>query len=188
MRSELFRGDSFQCIINDPANALRAALVIKTYIRSLNTGELYSSAGKGINAQKSRSVFYNHYVIDARMAIGIGNTERTNRKIATSHGEAFTLSGHLLDSIYKTKKTLAIISNDQYKDELETEAILLDAILSKTSALQCSVLNLKLLSHTEEEIAQKLKVGQSAVNQRSTGGSWNAINAMVERFEKIYKA
>ena len=71
-------------------------------------------------------------------------------------------------------------------DELETESILLDALISRTTALQCEVINLKLLGYTEMEIARQLKIMQSAVNQRSISGNWNAIEAMVKRFEIIY--
>ena len=36
MKSETFRGDSFQCLLKHPADALKIALIQKTYIRSLN--------------------------------------------------------------------------------------------------------------------------------------------------------
>ena len=65
-------------------------------------------------------------------------------------------------------------------------AVFLDAILSKATALQCEVINLKLLRNTELEIAEILGVRQSAVNQRSSAGGWNAIAAGVNRFRKIY--
>jgi hypothetical protein len=84
------------------------------------------------------------------------------------------------------KQTFAIATNEGFSNELETEFTLLDAIISKTSALQCEVLNLKLLGYTEVEISTRLDVQQSAVNQRSNSGNWNAIEAMLKRFEKIY--
>jgi hypothetical protein len=52
--------------------------------------------------------------------------------------------------------------------------------------LQCEVINLKLLEYTEIEIARKLKINQSAVNQRSIAGNWGAIHSAVKRFAKIY--
>jgi DNA-directed RNA polymerase specialized sigma subunit len=184
MKSEIYRGDSFQCLLNTE-NALIVALIIKTYIRGLNPSVLYDLQSRK-EPLKKNSIFYTNYIFDARIAIGIGETEETNKKLASSNGQAFLISGHLLDEIKNTKQTLIIGSSDEYNDELETESILLDAIISKTSALQCHVINLKLRNLTEIQIAEKLNIGQSAVNQRSTAGNWNAIESMRFRFEEIY--
>jgi hypothetical protein len=170
MKSEMYRGDSFQCLLNRPSDALRAALIIKTRIRSIDRSE---------DSQRSET-------LDARIAIGIGEVEKTQTKISTSNGIAFILSGHLLDEMKDNKQTFGISTTDKFQDELETESILLDNILSKTTPLQCEVLNLKLSGYSEIEIARKFKIGQSAVNQRSTLGSWNAINSMLDRFDMIY--
>jgi len=35
-RSETFRGDSFQCLVKQPADAIKICLIQKTFIRSLN--------------------------------------------------------------------------------------------------------------------------------------------------------
>ncbi len=185
MRSEIFRGDSFQCLISDPKDALKVALIIKTFIRSLNPSHSYEVSKKSNPAIK-RNVIYPSWIFDARIAIGIGEVDSFSGRLAVSSGEAFSLSGHLLDKIKNKKQSIAIASNDDYNNELETESILLDAIISKTSALQCEVINSKLLGYTEIEIAKEFKIMQSAVNQRSNSGNWNAINAMVERFENIY--
>ena len=173
MKSEIFRGDSFQCLL-PVANALQVALLIKTRIRSLNPSELYDLQLRK-NPNQTKAMFFTNHIFDARIAIGIGETGATVQKLASSHGAAFTISGHLLDDIKNSRQTLAIASDDEFSDELATESILLDALISKTSALQCQVLNLKLLNFTEIQIAGKLDIAQSAVNQRSTSGNWNAI-------------
>ncbi|MEO8769036.1 MAG: hypothetical protein ABI402_03095 [Ferruginibacter sp.] len=185
MRSETFRGYSFQCLVKKPVDALRIALLQKTFIRSLNPSDLYegrkknkSSAGKGI--------FFPTWIFDARIAIGIGDVDSVKNSLAASGGKAFRLSGQLLDNMKKRKQSFAIATDDKFNDELETEFILLDAIISKTTALQCEVINLKLLGYTEMEIAKRLDIMQSAVNQRSNSGNWNAMESMLKRFEKIY--
>jgi hypothetical protein len=127
MKSEIYRGDSFQCLLNTE-NALIVALIIKTYIRGLNPSVLYDLQSRK-EPLKKNSIFYTNYIFDARIAIGIGETEETNKKLASSNGQAFLISGHLLDEIKNTKQTLIIGSSDEYNDELETESILLDAII-----------------------------------------------------------
>jgi hypothetical protein len=42
------------------------------------------------------------------------------------------------------------------------------------------------LGYNENEIAQILKINQSAVNQRSISGNWNAIEILLKRFENLY--
>ncbi|MES2616363.1 MAG: hypothetical protein V4613_00705 [Bacteroidota bacterium] len=185
MKSELYRGDSFQCLVQNPANALRICLIIKTYIRRLNTIHPYEIRRKnGMN--KNQNIANPRWIFDARISIGIGKVYEQNRSIATSDGEAFQLSGRLLDQMKAQKQTLAISSSDSYNNELMTELTLLDSLILKTTALQCEVINLKLLGYTETQIAKDLKVGQSAVNQRSNSGSWNAIETLLNRFEYLY--
>jgi hypothetical protein len=187
IRSEMYRGDSFQCLVSKPQDALRVALLIKTKIRSLNPSEPFSVA-KSNKPAKVRSILYTTWMFDARMAIGIGDAaNRATQKLVTTSDEAFILSGHQLDELKGIKQALGISTLDKYRDELQTEILLLDTIIAKTTALQCEVIHLKLQDYSEIEIAKKLKIGQSAVNQRSNLGSWNAIRAMVDRFETIYE-
>ncbi|MGE0590170.1 MAG: hypothetical protein AB7O48_16445 [Cyclobacteriaceae bacterium] len=183
MRSEMYRGDSFQCLVHKPEDALRIALLIKTAIRSWNPAEEKKPASRKKKTKVSNTPAE---MFDARMAIGIAEMENSRGKLASNTEMPFILSGHKLDELKNSKQTLAIDAMDEFGDELDTESILLDTILSKTTALQCEVINMKLDDYSEIEIAKKLKIGQSAVNHRSNLGSWNAIDAMVDRFETIY--
>lgn len=185
MRSETFRGDSFQCLVQKPVDALKIALLQKTYIRSLNPSNVYDVYKKDDSLIR-RGVLFPTWIFDARIAIGIGEIDLLTERLASSGGEAFQLSGHLLDKMKSRKQSLAIATQDKFNSELQTEFILLDAIISKTTALQCEVIKLKLLGYTEHEIAKQLDVGQSAINQRSNNGNWNAIESMLKRFEIIY--
>jgi hypothetical protein len=186
VRSEMFRGDSFQCLVPNVEDALTVALLIKTKIRSLNPSELHSVNAKS-KPRKSKAVYFTTWVFDARLAIGIGEVPKTVKDLATTSSEAFYLSGHLLDEMKSRKQALDIEANDKYSEELETEMILLDNIIAKTTAMQCEVIHWKLWGLPEIDIANKLGIGQSAVNQRSNAGSWNAIRAMLDRFETIYE-
>ena len=184
MKSEMFRGDSFQCLLKLPFISLRLALIIKTYVRSLNPIDFYDV--KKVNSNQEKKMHQTNWLFDVRIGLGIGEVDSETKTLANSNGEAFHLSGSALDELKDSKQHLAVKTNDEFREEWETSIILLDAIMSKTSALQCQVLNLKLLGYTEIQIAQRLDVGQSAINQRSVSGNWNAINAMVKRFENVY--
>ena len=181
----MFRGDSFQCLVPKVEDALTVALLIKTRIRSLNPSELHSVKAKG-KPRKAKAVYFTSWVFDARLAIGIGEVPKTVKELATTSSEAFFLSGHLLDEMKNKKQSLDIDTEDKYREELETEMLLLDNIIAKTTAMQCEVIHWKLWGLSEIDIANKLGIGQSAVNQRSNAGSWNAISSMVDRFETMY--
>lgn len=185
MKTEMFRGDSFQCLVHNKENALRVALILKTYIRSLNPREIYD-IHKRSNTPERRGVFFTRWMFDARMAVGVGDVDLETNTLSNSNGPAFHLSGQMLDELKNSRQHLIIISDDEYNREWLTESVLLDAIIAKTSSLQCEVLNLKLLGYTETQIANRLNIMQSAVNQRSVSGNWNAINTMVKRYEEIY--
>lgn len=171
MQSEMYRGDSFQCLINNPKDGLRAALLIRTFIKSILTIET-------LHTRKQ--------TFDVRMALGIGGISLKTNNVITSDGEAFQLSGRLLDELKRTKAQFGIVTKDDFNNELNIESLLLDTIITELSPLQSEVIYFKLLDYNETEIAKKLKVNQSAINQRSVSGNWNVINKMVEHFEKIY--
>jgi hypothetical protein len=172
-KSEIFQGDSFQVITNKIEDILEIALIYKTFIRSVDS---ISNKNKKIAAE----------VYDARISIGIGKGIQLNTKLSNSTGIPFELSGRGLDFIKHSNVSLVISTDDIYNEELKTYLMLVDALLSKTSAKQCEVLNLKLLGYNEYEIADMIEINQAAVNQRSKSGNWNEIEYVVKRFRKIY--
>jgi len=180
--SQMYRGDSFQCLLTNPAIGLRAALILKTYIKSLDPTSLKSSP---LQEQTSALIFIDK-MFDVRVSIGMGEIIYNKSEVGLSDGEAFHLSGRKLDDMKKQKLTFAISTEDLYKEELTTLSALLDFILSKTTALQCEVITLKLDGLTETDIAERLAVQQSAVNQRAAAAGWSAIETAVKRFESIY--
>lgn len=183
MRYEIYRGDSFQCLLPNEHEALRLMLLLKTFIKSLNPNES-SEASKSNNTKPGLLV--PNLDFDARIALGIGNIDSNSTKLGQTNGQAFILSGHTLDELKNQKQTLAIATADSHHEELQTELILLDFIVSRMTALQSEVILWKLSGYTESYIAKQLGINQSAVNQRANSAGWNAINTLVQRFEKLY--
>ena len=85
---EIYRGDSFQVLINEPQLALKVTLILKSRLLSIF----------GPSKEKS----------NARIAIGIGTVRMQNSKIIESHGEAFELSGFELDKMIKDSASISI--------------------------------------------------------------------------------
>jgi len=184
--SEIFRGDSFQCLIKNPKDALKVALIIKTFIRSLNISEVHEVKSVSRPANR-KSIIYPVWMFDVRMGVGIGSVDLPMGKLGTSSGAAFQLSGGKLDELKDSRQKFSIASDDVHNKELEMESALLDAIINRTTALQCEVIYYKLLGYNETQIAKNfLQIEQAAVNQRSTSGCWNVISKMVDYFESLY--
>jgi len=83
---EIYRGDSFQVLINKPEDALLAAIKIKAALKTLPN-------------------------IDVRMALGLGSRTYNAAKITESNGSAFVHSGEKFETLKNEKQNLSIKSN-----------------------------------------------------------------------------
>lgn len=162
---ELYRGDSFQGVIDDPENALKKALQIRTYLKK---------SSKNPDS-------------DARIAIGIGTIDYPASSIAESDGEAFRNSGPVLDEM---KNGIKIKLKSPWKainEEMAVQLVLADAIISRWSAPQAEVIAQSLNAQKQIEIASSLGISQSAVNQRLKAANWEAIEQLIERYHFLIK-
>ena len=160
---DIYRGDSFQGILTEPGVSLGAAVIIRAYLRS----KIKHKA-------------------DARIAIGIGKIDYLPEHIIEGYGEAFVLSGKLLDEIKKSRYNLQIKTpSEEINQELRIEFILLDFVISKWSPEQSEAVIEHLKGLTQEKIAEKIKISQPAVHKRlENAGVW-LIDRMFRRFETL---
>jgi len=162
------RGDSIQGEISNPAKALKIALLLKTAVRKLKL------EGKNL---------------DIRIAIGVGNIENKRNSIDESFGEAYIYSGRSLDAMKNDRRVFVVKTNNEtVNEELDVELILLEAIMSGWKTTSAEVLYYTLLGFNETEIAEKLNVSQSAINQRKKTAGWVAVEALVNRYDKLIKS
>ena len=161
------RGDSIQGEISNPADALKIALLLKTAVKKLKVD--------------SKN-------LDIRIAIGVGNIDNKRNSIDESFGEAYIYSGRSLDNMKNDRRVFVAKTNNTVIDEeLDVELILLEAIMSGWKTTSAEVLYYTLLGFNETEIAERLNVSQSAINQRKKTAGWVAVEALVNRYEKLIK-
>jgi hypothetical protein len=185
--SRLIKGDYLECVIPEPESALRVALIIKTYLKSLSANGLVSEK------DKKRLKFFKTYSI--RLAIGYGELSRYDPEKGIIDGEAIYLSGRRINEEATHKKeriviknTLFFVSNSEnLNKEFEPLLTLIDFLLSKATAKQCEVLYMKLMNYNEEAIAAKIKKTQPVVNHHSMSAGWNSIEKAVIRFSDVLK-
>ncbi|MGA8853446.1 MAG: hypothetical protein WB492_04635 [Christiangramia sp.] len=169
----IFRGDSFQGIVYDPENALNIALGLKTAIN-----RLHLHGGDAHKAFKKEA--------DLRLAIGIGSYDFKRDSILEANGQAFQFSGRTLDEMKKAGRKLQLMTpSENINNEFDTSLFLFDTISDKWSTASAEVIYYLLKGFKETEIAEELEISQSAVNQRKKAAGWDAIEALLSRYQNI---
>lgn len=143
LKMELFRGDSFQIIVDKPEEALKVAVLLRAMLKS--------------QTPKSSKTFW-----DARIALGVGSIFYNTNKIVISDGEAFQLSGRELDAIGKGRLTIKTRWED-VNDELKVITAFADDIITGWSILQAQVIYTALLYQTPQKVIAS-KTNKSAQN------------------------
>jgi hypothetical protein len=163
---QIFRGDSFQVEIKDPADTLLAAIRIKATIKTIKN-------------------------LDVRMAIGVGEKKYVSRKIAESDGEAFVHSGEKFETLKKEKQTLAIRTPWPEFDKEMNICFRLAAIPMDTWTTNSAELIQMLISHrnlTQKALARRLGVTQPSISERQNRSHYEEIMDLEVLFrEKIIK-
>jgi hypothetical protein len=152
---QIYRGDSFQVEIKDPANSFMAAIRIKACIKSIQKEEL-----------------------DVRMAIGIGSKSYNAAKITESNGEAFINSGEKFESLKKLKQNLAIKSPwPEIDTELNLMISLASIAMDKWSPLSAEFITLSLKNKnlSQKELGDKIERTQSSVSERQKRAHYHEI-------------
>ncbi|MDA8403403.1 MAG: hypothetical protein M0Z56_04275 [Desulfobacteraceae bacterium] len=95
---DVYRGDGWQALINDPALSLRAALFIRAYVRfHLPEETLVNHSGEKTGMQPGIQV-------DTRLAIGVGSIDYVpENRVSAGDGPAFRRSGKLLERMIAPK-------------------------------------------------------------------------------------
>lgn len=156
---EIYRGDSFQVEVK-PEDALRAAILIKAYIKQ-------------------------NKELDVRMAIGIGKINHKAKKITESNGTAFINSGECYDNL--KRKTLAIRSGNEIFDEDINVYIDLSLLtMNNWTENSAKIVSLRIEkpTATQKELSEELQISQSNVSSRITRSGYDEIMNMEKKYRK----
>lgn len=159
---EIYRGDSFQIAV-PLEDSLRMALLIKSVIKKINSKKL-----------------------DVRLAIGISYEEINAEKISEASSEAFVYSGQLLDTLKQKKIHLGMKSPwEEFDKEFNMMFKLALIIMNSWTNNSAEVAEILFRNSgiTQVEIAEKLGIAQSSVNDRIKRGAIYEIMEM----EKYYR-
>jgi hypothetical protein len=179
----IIQGDTIECALKSPQYSLRIALLLKTFIKSLDFGE---------NGE-SRMKYFNEYGI--RLAVAVAPLSTLIPEKGIIDGEAIYLSGRAIKKYSTSNKAKVIIKqtmffrspDEQLQNYIEVLFCLLDTVTSGFSAKQSEVVYYKLLGFSEKEISKKLGKSQSAISQHSTSAGWLSVEKAVIHFENSIK-
>ena len=170
----IIKGDYIECLLPSAKDSFRVALIIKSCIKSFPVSE-----------SKKKKLFQTYGI---RIAVGIGEMRIVDREYGIMDGEAIYLSGRTLSGMGAPNKNGTFIiepADKQLKPALQTVGMLTDALLNNTTRRQSEVVYYKLLSKSEQEIANILGVKQSGINQHSTSAKWYCIEEALNYFEQL---
>ncbi|MDZ7719007.1 MAG: SatD family protein [Balneolaceae bacterium] len=160
---EIYRGDSFQIAVS-PKNSLRTALIIKSVIKKIPSKKL-----------------------DVRLAIGISEEDVVANRVSEASSEAFVYSGQMLDTLKEKKVHLGIKSPwDDFDKEFNMIFKLALIIMNSwtNNSAEVAELLFSVSGITQVEIAERLGIAQSTVNDRIKRGAIYEIMEMEQYFRE----
>lgn len=161
---EIYRGDSFQCVLVSPEDALAVAIFLRCCLLA------------DVNSDNR---------LDARISIGIGSIDflPASGRGAEGDGEAFRNSGIMMEGMKKLKlKTRITTPWYEVNKDLEVMCILFDALSQRWSPEQAQAILGWLHGWTQETIAARHSISQSAVNQRLKLAGSTAVEKFLEYY------
>lgn len=177
---ELFRGDSWQLLVTAPARALRIALYLRAFLRA-------------------------EADVDTRFAIGVGPIDAIpSAGVAAGRGEAFRLSGAMLDWKVATSMRFAVagqvpdnahdlLANPGEETAAERDAraisvalLILDIVARNWTSPQARAVCGALFDGTQEKIAANWPgepITQQAVGQHLARAGWDGVHEALDFYE-----
>ena len=183
----LSKGDSVEIYIDNPQDALRIALLLKTLIKKFKV----DAESVNRDANKKRLDMFKTYGI--RIAIAVGEMRIANKRTNMLDGEAIYASGRAIERQRTSNKSKIVIKNTLFFESADAKMSqqmnaylgLLDVMFKRATERQCEVIYYRLLGKSESEISKQLKINQSVVNQHSTTFGWNAVDQLMKYYEQI---
>lgn len=161
---EIYRGDEFQLRLPREA-ALQAAFHIKALVKQWQT-------------------------LDVRLGIGLGEESVRSKKIGESNGTAYQRSGAGFEKLKRYPQSMYLDSGDQaYDQSLNLMLALAMDFMDAWSPVSAEVMALT-FAHPEasqEDLANRLGIRQSAVSQRLKRARYELVEALLTYYSHSLK-
>lgn len=157
--AQIFRGDSFQLLFKNPQEGLRRTIQLRCWFK--------------------KSTITDDILLDARMAIGVGQISYYGDTVLDSDGEAFHISGRAFDAMEEGEFIKIVTADQLMNEQLNIICRLMDVIISGWTRSQAEAIFLVLENKTQQQMADELNVVQSAINNRLKLAKWKEIERTI---------
>lgn len=169
----LVKGDTIECVMSCPNDALRVAVLLKSYIKSFVPSD-------GLADAKFKQ-------FGLRLAIGIGEMRIIDKELDMMDGEAIYQAGRAIaDMRDKTADSFQIvIKHDVSHGALSVITMLLNQLINKATRRQCETLFHKLQCKVDADVAQRMHISRSGANNNLRNIGWETIERTFRYFEQL---
>lgn len=169
----LVKGDSIECVMEHPKDALRVAILLKSFIKSF------------VPSDGIADVKFKHFGL--RLAIGIGEMRLIDKELDMMDGEAIYLSGRALANMQdKTSDSFQIVMKNDVNRALPVIAMLLNHIINDATCRQCETLFYRLQCNQVSQVAEKMHISRAGAGNNLRMMGWDAIERALNYYEQLY--
>jgi hypothetical protein len=154
---DVFRGDGWQLLVDDPVKCLRIALFFRACVRSGH------ERGRGL---------------DTRIAIGLSGVDFVpGQRVSEGDGEAYRLSGRALESLARKSFLTLVTSETDTLADVRVVTHLLDALAQDWTGKQARAVAGALQGWTQQKIADAWaeKTRQPVIARHLDHARWGAL-------------
>lgn len=141
---EIYRGDSFQAVINNAEDGLLIAMKLKASLRSIKD-------------------------MNVRMALGLGTRTYNAAKVTESNGSAFVHSGEKFETLIQQKQNLAIKSDwPQFDEEMNLYLKLALIAMNNWTVNTAEIVRIAMENpnKSQHQLGKLIGIKQSAISTR----------------------
>lgn len=167
VKLEMYRGDSFQAIVDKPEYTLAVAIALRAKLRASTPEE--------------------SEIWDARLSIGIGEIPFESDNIATCDGEAFRLSGRAFDKIGKRRLCISTPWQD-FNNNIDLLTRFADELISSWTVKQAiAVYHSILYPKKQKDMANDLNMTRQNFNHLWRSSKCQLILNYIEYYKSQIK-
>ena len=165
-KMEIFRGDSFQLLVEQPEMTIELAILLRA-------GLIHHTPSKKDG------------IWDAKVSVGIGTVDFISDEIITSDGEAFQYSGRKFDKMGKQRLVVTTPWSD-VNEELVVSTSFADDIITRWSIKQARMVYMSLMKNqSRKELAELAGTSAQNVSDILSTAKAALIRKYIERCIKI---
>jgi len=164
--AEVFRGDSYQFIMDDVESAIRKSVQLICWFKK-----------QPENNSKIK--------LSSRVSVGIGEIAYKGKSVLDSDGEAFHQSGRNFDKMAADEILTIKTTSEEINRQITIILSFINLFVNQWKGNQAEVVYLACEGYTQEKMAEALGIKQGAVNNRLKVARWKEVEKGINYISKL---